>query len=80
MNYREFVKEAEKIGYARMKLTVFANEVLMPGKIVFHFEHNLPNGHVVSHSIYYSDVKEMGYGKTLSLMKRRYEELAGDKL
>ena len=79
MNYKEFVKEAEKLGYKRMKMNVFANEVLMPGKIVFHFEHNLANGHVVSNSIYYTDVQEMGYNKTLSVMKSRYEECAGDK-
>lgn len=79
MNYKEFVKEAEKLGYKRLKMTVFANESFMPGKIVFHFEHNLANGHVVSHSIFYTDVKEMGYDKTLSLMRRRYDEFAGGK-
>ena len=79
MNYKEFVGEAEKLGYKRMKMTVFANEVFMPGKIVFHFEYNLANGHVVSNSIYYTDVKEMGYNKTLSVMESRYEEFAGGK-
>ena len=68
MDYKEFVREAQKRGFKKLRRTVF-DDYSMGRRVVFEFSSDF-NGKSVQHFFTYQDIKEMGYEKALQVMAR----------
>ena len=68
MDYKKFVREAQKLGFKKLRRTVF-DDYSMGRRVVFEFSSDF-NGKSVQHFFTYQDIKEMGYEKALQVMAR----------